>query len=62
MAVLKSDVKRITLTVPNQFLSELDEHVNNFAFTNRSTWLLDAAKEKMAKEKQILSEIDTNEE
>ncbi len=62
MAVLKSDVKRITLTVPNQFLLELDEHINNFALTNRSRWLVEAAKEKMAKEKVILSEINLNEE
>jgi len=61
MAVLKTDVKRITLTMPKQFLSELDCHVNNFALTDRSRWLIEAAKEKMAKEKEILSEIDLNE-
>ena len=32
VAVLKNDVKRITLTVPKQFLIELDNHINNFAF------------------------------
>jgi metal-responsive CopG/Arc/MetJ family transcriptional regulator len=61
MAVLKNDVKRITLTVPKQFLLELDNHVNNFALTDRSRWLIDAAKEKMAKEKVLLSEIGSNE-
>lgn len=57
MAVLKSDVKRVTLTVPKQFLNELDEHINNFALTDRSRWLIEAAKEKMAKEKEMISEI-----
>lgn len=61
MAVLKNDVKRITLTVPKQFLLELDGHINNFALTDRGRWLLDAAKEKMAKEKVLLSEISSNE-
>lgn len=61
MTVLKADVKRITLTVPKQFLLELDQHVNNFALTDRSRWLLDAAKEKMAKEKVILDEIKSQE-
>ena len=59
MAVLKSEVKRITLTIPKQFLSDLDMHINNFALTDRSRWLIDAAKEKMAKEKEMLSEIET---
>ena len=62
MAVLKNDVKRITLTVPKQFLNELDNHINNFALTDRSRWLIDAAKEKMAKEKVILSEISSDDE
>lgn len=61
MAVLKNEVKRITLTVPKQFIVELDNHINNFALTDRSRWLIDAAKEKMAKEKVILSEIHENE-
>ncbi|MDC0865117.1 hypothetical protein OAP56_04145 [Rickettsiaceae bacterium] len=47
--------------MPKQFLSELHCHVNNFALTDRSRWLIEAAKEKMAKEKEILSEIDLNE-
>lgn len=61
MAVLKNDVKRVTLTVPKQFLSELDEHINNFALTDRSRWIIEAAKEKMAKEKVLLSEIQSEE-
>lgn len=61
MAVLKTDVKRVTLTIPKQFLSDLDSHINNFALTDRSRWLIDAAKEKMAKEKEMLSEIEINE-
>lgn len=60
MAVLKNDVKRITLTVPKQFLIELDNHINNFALTDRSRWIIDAAKEKMAKEKVIISEINSD--
>lgn len=60
MSVLKNDVKRITLTVPKQFLIELDEHIDNFALTDRSRWLIDAAKEKMAKEKVIISEISSD--
>lgn len=59
MAVLKSDVKRITLTMPKHFLSELDEHINNFALTDRSRWFIEAAKEKMAKEKEMLFEIES---
>ncbi len=61
MAVLKSDVKRVTLSVPKSFLSELDEHINQFALTDRSRWLIEAAKEKMAKEKEMLAEINSEE-
>ena len=43
-------------------LKNLDEHIANFALTDRSRWLLDAAREKMAKEKIMLSEIEENEE
>ena len=60
MAVLKTEVKRITLSIPKQFLLELDQHINNFALTDRSRWLIDAAKEKMGKEKEMLSEINDN--
>ena len=62
MAVLKSEIKRITLTMPKQFLLDLDAHINNFALTDRSRWIIDAAKEKMAKEKEMLSEIKTSED
>jgi metal-responsive CopG/Arc/MetJ family transcriptional regulator len=58
MAVLKGDVKKITLTVPKQFLSTLDEHINNFALTNRGKWIVEASIEKMAKEKTMLDEIN----
>lgn len=57
MAVLRSDVKRITITVPKLLLVELDEHINNFALTDRSRWFIEAAKEKMIKEKEMLLEI-----
>jgi hypothetical protein len=58
MAVLKTDVKRITISIPKVFLQDLDQHINNFALTDRSRWLIDAAKEKMAKEKEMLSEME----
>lgn len=61
MAVLKADIRRITVTLPKQFLTTLDEHINNFALTDRSRWLIEAAKEKMAKEKEMLSEIKLDE-
>ena len=61
MAVLKSDIKRITITVPKQFLKDLDNHLKNYALTDRSRWMIEAAKEKMAKEKQILSDIEEEE-
>lgn len=57
MAVLKSDVKRITLSMPKSFLKDLDLHLKNFALTDRSRWILDAAKEKLAQEKILLTEI-----
>jgi metal-responsive CopG/Arc/MetJ family transcriptional regulator len=57
MAVLKGEVKRVTLTIPKSFLRDLDSHLKNFALTDRSRWLLDAAKEKLAQEKILLTEI-----
>jgi len=57
MAVLKGDVKRVTVSMPKSFLRDLDSHLKNFALTDRSRWLLDAAKEKLAQEKILLSEI-----
>ena len=58
MAVLKTDVKRITISVPKPFLKDLDMHLKNFALTDRSRWLLEAAREKIAREKLILSEME----
>jgi metal-responsive CopG/Arc/MetJ family transcriptional regulator len=57
MAVLKADIKRITMSVPKSFLKDLDTHLKNFA-TDRSRWLLEAAREKIAREKLILSELE----
>ena len=57
MAVLKGDVKRVTVSIPKSFLRDLDSHLKNFALTDRSRWLLDAAKEKLAQEKILLTEI-----
>lgn len=49
MALLKSDVKGVS----KSFLRDLDAHLKNFALTDRSRWLLDAAQEKI-----LLSEIE----
>lgn len=57
MAVLKSDVQRVTLSIPKAFLKDLDLHLKNFALTDRSRWILEAAKEKLAQEKILLTEI-----
>lgn len=62
MAVLKTEVKRITLTVPKQLLQELNSHVKQFALTDRTRWVTEAIKEKIAKEKVILSEINSEKE
>lgn len=62
MAVLKTDVKRVTISMPKTFLKDLDAHLKNFALTDRSRWLLDAAKEKLAQEKILLSEIREEQE
>ena len=58
MAVLKKDLKRVTVSMPLDFLTQLNKHLKNFALTDRSSWLIDAAREKMAKEKQMLIEIN----
>ena len=57
MAILKTDVKRITLSIPKSFLSDLDNHLKNFALTDRSRWILDAAKEKLSQEKILLNDM-----
>jgi metal-responsive CopG/Arc/MetJ family transcriptional regulator len=62
MAVLKGDVKRVTVSIPKSFLKDLDSHLKNFALTDRSRWLLDAAKEKLAQEKILLTEIKEGKE
>ena len=61
MAILKTDLKRITVSMPNTFLKDLDAHLNNFALTDRSRWLLEAAKEKLSQEKILLSEMKEEE-
>lgn len=60
MAVLKSEIKRVSVLMPSSFLKELDNHLNHFALTDRSQWLIEAARELMAKEKIMLSEISQN--
>jgi metal-responsive CopG/Arc/MetJ family transcriptional regulator len=62
MAVLRGDVKRVTISVPKSFLRDLDAHLKNFALTDRSKWLLEAAKEKIAQEKILLTEIKEGKE
>lgn len=57
MAVLKGDIQRITLSIPKSFLKDLDSHLKNFALTDRSRWILEAAKEKLAQEKMLLTEM-----
>lgn len=62
MAILKSDIKRISITASKQFLNDLNTHLKNYALTDRGRWMIEAAKEKMAKEKEILSEMKEEEE
>ena len=62
MAVLRGDVQRVTVSIPKSFLKDLDSHLKNFALTDRSRWLLEAAKEKLAQEKILLTEIKEQEE
>ena len=62
MAVLKKDLKRVTLLMPADFLNQLNKHLRNFALTDRSSWMLEAAREKMAKEMQMLSEMEDKNE
>ena len=59
MAVLKKDLKRVTISMPFDLLEQLNKHLKNFALTDRSSWLIEASREKMAKEKQMLSEIES---
>ncbi|BBJ32442.1 hypothetical protein RAS_p380 (plasmid) [Rickettsia asiatica] len=46
--------------MPKSFLKDLDAHLQNFALTDRSRWILEAAKEKLAQEKVLLNEINEN--
>lgn len=62
MAVLKSDVQRVTVSIPKSFLKDLDTHLKNFALTDRSRWILEAAKEKLAQEKMQLIEMKQQQE
>lgn len=61
MAILKSDIKKISVLMPSSFLKELDNHLKNFALTDRSQWLMEAAREMMAKEKLMITEISQSE-
>ena len=62
MAVLKKDLKRVSILMPADFLNQLNKHLKNFALTDRSSWMLEASREKMGKEKQMLSEMEDKEE
>ena len=62
MAILKGDVQRVTISMPKSFIKDLDSHLKNFALTDRSRWILDAAKEKLAQEKILLIELKENKE
>ena len=62
MAVLKGDVQRVTISIPKSFLKDLDSHLKNFALTDRSRWILEVAKEKLAQEKILLTEIKEEKE
>lgn len=58
MAILRTDLTRITISIPKSFLKDLDCHLKHFALTDRSRWFLEAAREKISREKLILSEIE----
>ncbi len=62
MAVLKGEVTRVTLSAPKSLLRELDNHLKNFALTDRSRWILDAVRDKLAREKIMLSEIQDDQQ
>ena len=57
MAILKGDVTRVNVSMPKSFLRDLEVHLKNFALTDRGRWILEAAKEKLAQEKILLTEI-----
>lgn len=44
--------------MPKAFLKDLDAHLKNFALTDRGRWIFDAAKEKLAQEKILLTEME----
>ena len=52
-AVLKGDAQRVTLSIPKSFLKDVDSRLKKFALTDSSRWLLEAAKKKLAQEKNI---------
>lgn len=58
MSVLKKDIKRMAILVPKNLLEELKKHLSNFALTDRSSWIIEAIREKIAKEKQMLADSD----
>lgn len=54
MALLKSEVQRITFSIPKDLLKDLDEHIKHFAFGVRSQWLTEAIREKLGREKTFI--------
>lgn len=62
MAILRDDVQRVTISMPKPFIKDLDTHLKNFALTDRSRWILEATKEKLAQEKMLLVELKENKE
>ena len=63
MALLKSDVQRVSIALPKDLLKDLDKHIKSFAFGVRSQWLIEAIREKMGREKTfMLSRENENEE
>lgn len=48
-----ADLTRITLTISNDFLENIDSHrKDNAGFISRNTWILQAIKERLSKIKE----------
>jgi len=54
MAVTKDNI-RITLTLPKEVLSHIDEHIRT-QYLTRTKWFIEAAKDRVEKEKKITLE------
>jgi len=52
MAVAKNNI-RITLTLPKEILDQIDEHINA-QYITRTKWFIEAAKDRVEKEKKIM--------